>query len=141
MGVELVNDTSVRVANALSNLQINALAGGLLVIIVLWLFLGLRNSLSAVGIPVAFALAFVLLKYTGASINENTFWPATVWAWSSTTRSSSSKIFIAISRLAATASKRRARHPRGAGPSRNIDANNYGRLYATGTARNYRRIS
>ncbi len=73
MGVELVNDTSVRVANALSNLQINALAGGLLVVIVLWLFLGLRNSLmAAIGIPVAFALAFALLKYTGASINENT---------------------------------------------------------------------
>ena len=37
------------------------------------MFLGLRNSLLAtVGIPVAFALAFVLLKLTGASINENT---------------------------------------------------------------------
>ena len=73
IGVELVNDTSIRVRNALSNLQINALAGGLLVVFVLWMFLGLRNSLlAAVGIPVAFALAFVLLKLTGASINENT---------------------------------------------------------------------
>ena len=73
LAVELVNNTSIRVRNALNNLQINALAGGLLVIIVLWLFLGLRNSLlAAVGIPVAFALAFILLNFTGASINENT---------------------------------------------------------------------
>ncbi|MGY8824017.1 MAG: efflux RND transporter permease subunit [Candidatus Latescibacterota bacterium] len=73
MRIDLVNDTSVRVRNALTNLQTNALAGGLLVVIVLWLFLGWRNSLlTAVGIPVAFSLAFILLKMSGASVNENT---------------------------------------------------------------------
>lgn len=73
MHIDLVNDTSVRVRNALTNLQTNALAGGLLVVIVLWLFLGWRNSLlTAVGIPVAFSLAFILLKASGASVNENT---------------------------------------------------------------------
>ena len=49
------------------------LLGLVLVIFVLWLFIGLRNSaMAAVGIPVAFALSFVLLHQVGASINENT---------------------------------------------------------------------
>ena len=71
--VELVNDTSIRIENALVNLQTNALLGLVLVIFVLWLFIGLRNSaMAAVGIPVAFALSFVLLHQVGASVNENT---------------------------------------------------------------------
>ena len=73
MQIELVNDTSVRVKNALINLQTNAIAGGILVIIVLWLFIGIRNSiLTAIGIPIAFSLAFIFLKMAGASVNENT---------------------------------------------------------------------
>ena len=39
--IELVNDTSVRVKNALENLQTNAIAGGF-VVIVLWMFIGIR---------------------------------------------------------------------------------------------------
>ena len=71
--IELVNDTSVRVKNALENLQTNAIAGGFLVVIVLWMFIGIRNSLlTAIGIPIAFSLAFVFLKINNASINENT---------------------------------------------------------------------
>ena len=38
MYIDLVNDTSIRVRNALVNLQTNALAGGVLVIVVLWLY-------------------------------------------------------------------------------------------------------
>lgn len=73
MYIDLVNDTSVRVRNALVNLQTNALAGGVLVVVVLWLFIGWRNSmLTAIGIPIAFSLAFALLKLMGSSINENT---------------------------------------------------------------------
>ncbi len=73
MHIDLVNDTSIRVRNALVNLQTNALAGGLLVIVVLWLFIGWRNSLlTAIGIPIAFSLAFAMLKIMGSSINENT---------------------------------------------------------------------
>ncbi len=73
MRVDLVNDTSIRVENALVNLQTNALLGGLLVVAVLWLFIGLRNSImAAVGIPVAFALSFIFLQRAGASVNENT---------------------------------------------------------------------
>ena len=73
MQIDLVNDTSIRVKNALVNLQTNAIAGGFLVVIVLWLFIGLRNSLlTAIGIPIAFCLAFIFLKINGASINENT---------------------------------------------------------------------
>ncbi|MEE3234304.1 MAG: efflux RND transporter permease subunit [Candidatus Latescibacterota bacterium] len=71
--IELVNDTSVRVKNALVNLQTNAIAGGFLVVIVLWMFIGIRNSiLTAIGIPIGFSLAFILLKMNGASVNENT---------------------------------------------------------------------
>lgn len=73
MYIDLVNDTSIRVRNALVNLQTNALAGGVLVVIVLWLFIGWRNSiLTAIGIPIAFSLAFIMLKAIGSSINENT---------------------------------------------------------------------
>ncbi|MGB0603755.1 MAG: efflux RND transporter permease subunit [Candidatus Latescibacterota bacterium] len=73
MYIDLVNDTSIRVRNALVNLQTNALAGGVLVIVVLWLFIGWRNSiLTAIGIPIAFSLTFIMLKAIGSSINENT---------------------------------------------------------------------
>ena len=73
MYIDLVNDTSIRVRNALVNLQTNALAGGVLVIVVLWLFIGWRNSiLTAIGIPITFSLAFIMLKAIGSSINENT---------------------------------------------------------------------
>ena len=63
-------DTRAQRAGQLADQRVG---GGVLVIVVLWLFIGWRNSiLTAIGIPIAFSLAFIMLKAIGSSINENT---------------------------------------------------------------------
>ena len=70
--VSISGDTSIVIGNMLSDLQANALFGMMLVISVLWLFLGLRNALlTALGIPLAFLATFIFMHFAGASLNGN----------------------------------------------------------------------
>jgi len=70
--VSISGDTSVHIGNLLSDLQNNALLGMILVIIVLWMVLGLRNALiTAMGIPLAFLATFIFMWATGATLNGN----------------------------------------------------------------------
>lgn len=71
--ITLFNDSTVQIASSLSVLTTNALLGLVILVIVLWLFIGLRNALmTALGIPVAFALTFLVLDLSGETINTNT---------------------------------------------------------------------
>jgi multidrug efflux pump subunit AcrB len=70
--VSISGDTSVQIDNMLTDLQNNALLGMILVVIVLWLVLGLRNALiTAMGIPLAFLATFIFMWATGATLNGN----------------------------------------------------------------------
>jgi multidrug efflux pump subunit AcrB len=70
--VSVTGDTSIQIVNMLSDLETNALFGMGLVIVVLWLFLGLRNALlTALGIPLAFLATFVFMYGTGETLNGN----------------------------------------------------------------------
>ncbi|MCZ6678644.1 MAG: efflux RND transporter permease subunit, partial [Candidatus Poribacteria bacterium] len=61
-----VNDYSVILKERLGILQTNAIFGLVLVVILLYIFIGLRNALFAViGIPVAFMATFFFLHLTG----------------------------------------------------------------------------
>ena len=63
-------DQSREIKKRISELQTNALLGITAVFLILWIALGLRNSLFAsVGIPVSFLLTFILMKSFGFSIN------------------------------------------------------------------------
>ncbi|NBK20699.1 MAG: efflux RND transporter permease subunit [Spirochaetia bacterium] len=69
----LFNDSTVQIASSLSVLSTNALMGLFLLVLILWLFIGLRNALiTALGIPVTFALTFLVLDLLGETINTNT---------------------------------------------------------------------
>ena len=66
----VVNDSSVILRERLGILQTNALFGLILVVLLLWLFMGTRNALfAALGIPVAILGTFWILKQIGSSIN------------------------------------------------------------------------
>ncbi len=73
MSISLFNDSTVQIASSLNVLTTNALIGLMLLVVMLWLFIGLRNALiTAVGVPITFALTFVILDLTGETINTNT---------------------------------------------------------------------
>lgn len=73
MDLDLFNDSTVQIASSLSVLTSNALLGLGLLVLILWLFVGLRNALmTALGIPVTFALTFLVLDLLGETINTNT---------------------------------------------------------------------
>ena len=71
--ITLFNDSTVQIASSLSVLSTNAVMGLFLLVIILWFFIGLRNALiTALGIPVTFALTFLVLDLLGETINTNT---------------------------------------------------------------------
>ena len=73
MQLTLFNDSTVQIASSLSVLSSNALMGLILLVLILWLFLGFRNAfITALGIPVTFALTFLVLDLMGETINTNT---------------------------------------------------------------------
>lgn len=75
LGITLTpfNDSTVQVKDSLDVLTSNAAMGFILVIFMLWAFLGIRNALMvAVGIPVTFAMTFMVLEFLGQTINTNT---------------------------------------------------------------------
>lgn len=63
-------DQSMEIKKRIRELQTNALFGIILVFVILWGAMGLRNALFAsVGIPVAFLLTFIIMNAFGLSIN------------------------------------------------------------------------
>ena len=68
--ITFTNDSSDFIKDILSTLKMNAWMGMLLVAVTLFIFLGWRQAAFAVvGIPVALALTFVFLRFTGHTVN------------------------------------------------------------------------
>lgn len=64
------NDTSIWMKDILGKLESNAQLGFLLVILILFVFLGLRNAFVAgIGIPIAFFATFIMMKHLGQTFN------------------------------------------------------------------------
>jgi multidrug efflux pump subunit AcrB len=73
LNVTLLNDSTVQIKDSLSVLTSNALMGLALLVVILALFIGVRNALmTALGIPVTFALTFIALEIFGETVNTNT---------------------------------------------------------------------
>jgi len=71
--IALTNDSSIYINDILHTLKSNAWMGMVLVAVTLFLFLGLRQAVFAVvGIPVALAMTFTFLHFTGNTINGST---------------------------------------------------------------------
>ena len=69
--ITLVNDSSIHIRNSLGKLQTNALFGVTLVLLVLYLFMGLRNAIFvAIGIPLTLLITFGLMGVANESINN-----------------------------------------------------------------------
>ncbi|MCA1755304.1 MAG: efflux RND transporter permease subunit, partial [Spirochaeta sp.] len=74
-GVELAffNDSTVQIRDSLDVLVSNAVLGLILLVVILFLFVGIRNALmTGLGIPVTFAVTFIILEATGETLNSNT---------------------------------------------------------------------
>lgn len=68
--ITLVQDESVRVRDMLAELENNIVTGFLFVIIVLFIFMGARNSLFVgLAIPMSMLLAFLVMSLMGISLN------------------------------------------------------------------------
>ena len=73
ISVSYLNDSSIPIRSSIEVLVNNALFGLLLLVIILYFFLGLRNALmAALGIPVTFAISFMILEALGQTFNTNT---------------------------------------------------------------------
>jgi multidrug efflux pump subunit AcrB len=73
MQLELFNDSTVQIKDSIGTLISNSVMGLLLLVGILWLFLGFRNAaMTALGIPVTFALTFMILEALGETFNSNT---------------------------------------------------------------------
>lgn len=71
--VTLSGDSTVQIRDSINVLLNNALFGLILLVVILFLFVGLRNALiTALGIPVTFAITFITLEYFGETFNTNT---------------------------------------------------------------------
>ena len=70
--IVLTNDSSIQIKEALGKLTVNAILGMLMVITLLYLFLGWRNALfAALGLPVALLCTFVLMQVIDQSLNTS----------------------------------------------------------------------
>ncbi len=74
-GVEFswTNDNSIYILRVVNVLRNNAITGMILIIFVLYFFLGRANALLAsLGIPISFFITFIFMQSTGQSLNGNT---------------------------------------------------------------------
>ncbi len=74
-GVEFsfTNDNSIYINRVMNTLRNNAVSGMILIIIILYLFLGGYNSvLAALGIPISFFITFIFMDLWGYSMNGST---------------------------------------------------------------------
>jgi HAE1 family hydrophobic/amphiphilic exporter-1 len=67
----LTQDSTVKIRDSMRVLGINLLVGVILVSLLIWAVMGLRNAaLTTVGIPFAFLVTMAIMYFTGNSINE-----------------------------------------------------------------------
>ncbi len=70
---EFLNDSTVQIRDSLDVLVWNALIGLGLLILLLFAVIGFRNAaMTALGIPITFAITFVVLEALGDTLNSNT---------------------------------------------------------------------
>ncbi len=66
------NDTSIIIQDIIRVLSKNSVIGFFILILVLFIFIGFRNSLiTALGIPITFAVTFMFMEWYGESLNGN----------------------------------------------------------------------
>jgi len=71
--ITLFSDSTIQITDSINILLTNALIGFILVLVILFLFIGFRNALiTAIGIPVTFAITFLILEALGETFNTNT---------------------------------------------------------------------
>ncbi|MFN2369295.1 MAG: efflux RND transporter permease subunit, partial [Desulfurivibrionaceae bacterium] len=67
----MIQDSTVKIRDAMRVLGSNLLLGVILVSALIWYFMGFRNAaLTTIGIPFAFLVTMIILYLTGNSINE-----------------------------------------------------------------------
>jgi len=70
---DFFNDSTIQIRDSINVLVSNALIGLALLVVILLIFVGLRNAImTAVGIPLTFALTFIVLEAFGETLNSNT---------------------------------------------------------------------
>ncbi len=68
----VINDSSADIKHSLGILKSNAVMGLILVLVLLYVFLGWRTALAAAaGIPIAFLLTLTYLRFTGETLNQS----------------------------------------------------------------------
>ncbi|MBN2511051.1 MAG: efflux RND transporter permease subunit, partial [Spirochaetales bacterium] len=73
INISVLNDSTVQIRKSLDVLLSNAVLGLILLVIILYFFIGLRNSLmTALGIPLTFAMTVIVLDIMGETFNSNT---------------------------------------------------------------------
>ncbi|MBN2442252.1 MAG: efflux RND transporter permease subunit [Spirochaetales bacterium] len=71
--ITLFSDSTIQITDSINILLSNALIGFILVLLILFLFIGFRNAIiTAIGIPVTFAITFLILEALGETFNTNT---------------------------------------------------------------------
>ncbi|GAB6088822.1 efflux RND transporter permease subunit [Spirochaeta dissipatitropha] len=71
--IEFFNDSTVQIRDSIDVLVSNAIFGLILLVAILLVFVGIRNALmAAIGIPVTFAVTFIVLEFMGETLNSNT---------------------------------------------------------------------
>lgn len=71
VGIVLTRDSSVYISDGLNILTMNMLVGIILVTLIVWYFMGIRNAgIVTIGIPFSFLTTMVLMQLTGNSLNE-----------------------------------------------------------------------
>ncbi|MBN1967905.1 MAG: efflux RND transporter permease subunit [Candidatus Delongbacteria bacterium] len=70
--LELSNNTTWMIKDTLSTLGSNSMMGFGMLVFILFVFIGWRSSLiTALGIPIAFAITFIFMEYIGETINSS----------------------------------------------------------------------
>ncbi len=73
VSVSFVNDSTFQIRDSLDVLVSNAIFGLALLVLILLIFVGVRNAImTAIGIPITFALTFITLDFLGETLNGNT---------------------------------------------------------------------
>lgn len=71
--ITYTRDSTVKIKDGISTLGMNMIAGIILVSLIIWYFMGLRNSaLVSLGIPFSFMISMLLMHLSGHSLNEMT---------------------------------------------------------------------
>ncbi len=72
LSVHYFNDTSLLIREVVDVLSKNAVMGFITLVLVLLIFIGVRNSvITALGIPITFAITFMFMEAYGESLNGN----------------------------------------------------------------------